>query len=214
VIFCSYYVSDSFRLNVLLLYSTAQDVLSAVQQTLTQHNINSVTAVGHSLGKKKKLLFYVSVSQRRDTLGAAVSLLDSVFLPLHIPGLHVAYIGYGLPRVCPSAISQLIVHHTVVIFCSQVGNQNFANYVDGNLGSFTRITNMKDPVPIVPGRFLGYHHPSNEVHISENGNWDVCPGKHIRHPFCKRRLNVLAQDKIIQALNAVSAMYRASLLEA
>jgi len=117
--------------------STAQDILSAVQQTLTQHNINSVTAVGHSLG-------------------AAVSLLDSVFLPLHIPGLHVAYIGYGLPRV---------------------GNQNFANYVDGNLGSFTRITNMKDPVPIVPGRFLGYHHPSNEVHISENGNWDVCPGQ-------------------------------------
>lgn len=76
----------------------------------------------------------------------------------------------------------------------QVGNQAFADYVDSHI-SFTHINNKKDPVPIVPGkpvynysrdvfiymtpsgRFLGYHHPSGEIHIAESNKWLSCPGQ-------------------------------------
>jgi hypothetical protein len=27
-----------------------------------------------------------------------------------------------------------------------------------------------------PGMFLGYVHPSGEVHITEKGPWESCPG--------------------------------------
>lgn len=58
----------------------ANAILSAVLAGVETYGTKSVTAVGHSLG-------------------AAISLLDAIFLPLHIPGLTVAYYGYGLPRV-------------------------------------------------------------------------------------------------------------------
>lgn len=42
------------------------------------------------------------------------------------------------------------------------------------------IFSKKDPVPIVPGRFLGFAHPSNEKHIvnsgTANGDWYACDG--------------------------------------
>lgn len=58
----------------------ANAVLSAVMTGIDTYGTKSVTAVGHSLG-------------------AAISLLDAIFLPLHIPNLTVTYYGYGLPRV-------------------------------------------------------------------------------------------------------------------
>jgi len=116
---------------------TAAQVLSAVQQGMSLYKTNKVTVVGHSLG-------------------AAIALLDSVYLPLHLPsGTVFKMIGYGLPRV---------------------GNQAFASYVDAHL-DLTHINNKEDPVPILPGRFLGYHHPSGEVHIQDSGEWDRCPGQ-------------------------------------
>ncbi|KAN0088317.1 Alpha/Beta hydrolase fold [Tylopilus felleus] len=116
---------------------TASVILSAVQTAISKYGTNTVTMVGHSLG-------------------AALSLLDSVYLPLHLPsGTTFQTILYGLPRV---------------------GNQAFANYVDTNL-HVTHINNLKDPIPIVPGRFLGYVHPSGEVHIRETGEWAACPGQ-------------------------------------
>ena len=60
----------------------------------------------------------------------------------------------------------------------RVGNQDFANWVDQNLGGrVTHINNEKDPIPIVPGRFLGFHHPSGEVHITDPSTWENCPGE-------------------------------------
>jgi len=124
---------------------TANDVLSAVKQTMSKHGANSITVVGHSLG-------------------AAIALLDTVFLSLQLPGVPVNMVGFGLPRV---------------------GNQAFADYLDANL-KVTHITNKKDPVPIVPGIDLGFHHPSGEVHINEAGTFNACAGQDNPSTQCSR----------------------------
>ncbi|TFK69118.1 lipase class 3 family protein [Pluteus cervinus] len=115
---------------------TATTILSAVKATISAYGAKKVTSVGHSLG-------------------AALALLDAVYLPLHISGVSFSFVGYGMPRV---------------------GNQAFADYVDAHL-SVTHINNKQDLVPILPGRFLGYHHSSGEVHIQESGTWVSCPGQ-------------------------------------
>ncbi|KAI1786144.1 lipase [Ganoderma leucocontextum] len=117
---------------------SAPGVLAAVQKAITKFRTNKVTVAGHSLG-------------------AAIGLLDAVYLPLHIPNITTRFVGYGLPRV---------------------GNQHFADYVDAQRSiSVTHVNNKKDIVPILPGRFLGFHHPSGEVHIEESGAWLACPGQ-------------------------------------
>jgi predicted lipase len=117
---------------------TAQTILAAVLTLLSQHSASSIVVTGHSLG-------------------AALALLDSVYLPLHVPaGTRVSAFTYGMPRV---------------------GNANFANYVDAtHNGNLTHINNKEDPIPIIPGSFLGYVHPSGEVHIQDSGSWVACPG--------------------------------------
>ncbi|KAI5123191.1 hypothetical protein M0805_003958 [Coniferiporia weirii] len=123
---------------------TATAVLSAVEQTLSTHPGASVTTTGHSLG-------------------AALSLLDTVYLQLHLPGdTSFKSVLYGLPRV---------------------GNQAFADYVDAQITSLAggtgliHINNEEDPIPILPGMFLDFVHPSGEVHIQDSGAWDACPGQ-------------------------------------
>jgi len=117
--------------------STATTILGAVQDAMSAFGATNVTVVGHSLG-------------------AALALLDSVYLPLHLPaGTAFRTVSYGMPRV---------------------GNQEFANYVDAHL-SVTHINNMKDSIPILPGMSLGFHHPSGEVHIDDSGEWALCPGQ-------------------------------------
>ncbi|KAI5123192.1 hypothetical protein M0805_003959 [Coniferiporia weirii] len=130
---------------------TAPIILSAVEQTLSAHPGASVTTTGHSLG-------------------AALALLDAVYLPLHLPAdTSFKSVLYGLPRV---------------------GNQAFADYVDAHITSLTggtgltHINNKEDPVPIVPGRFLGFAHPSGEVHIQDSGAWDACPGQDNESDLC------------------------------
>ncbi|KAF8735158.1 hypothetical protein AX14_002614 [Amanita brunnescens Koide BX004] len=122
---------------------TATKVLSAVQSTISTYGASKVALVGHSLG-------------------AAIALLDSVYLPLHLPGITFTTITYGMPRV---------------------GNKAFADYVDANL-DLTHINNRKDLVPIIPGILLGYHHPSGEVHITETGPWESCPGQDNPSKLC------------------------------
>ncbi|EKM50051.1 uncharacterized protein PHACADRAFT_130581 [Phanerochaete carnosa HHB-10118-sp] len=116
---------------------SASDVLSAVQSALGQHGATQVTMVGHSLG-------------------AAIALLDAVYLPLHLPEVTCKAILYGLPRV---------------------GNQAFADYVDAHVTSMNHINNKKDPIPTMPGMFMGYRHPSGEIHVDQSNNWMACPGQ-------------------------------------
>ncbi|KAI0332705.1 lipase [Cubamyces sp. BRFM 1775] len=124
--------------------NTASSILAAVQQAMNTYGTHSVVTTGHSLG-------------------AAISLLDALYIPLHIPSANVKFIGYGLPRV---------------------GNQAFANYVDAQPISVTHINNKEDFVPIMPGRFLGYVHPSGEVHIQDSGAWEACPGQDNTSDLC------------------------------
>lgn len=108
-----------------------------MQQTLSAHHGSRVTVVGHSLG-------------------AALALLDSIYLPLHLPsGVTVNMVGYGMPRV---------------------GNQDFANLVDEMSGNVVHINNQEDPIPVLPPTSIGYHQPSGEIHIQDSGVWDACPG--------------------------------------
>ncbi|KAF8887333.1 alpha/beta-hydrolase, partial [Infundibulicybe gibba] len=115
---------------------TATSVLAAVQSAMTKSGLNDITLVGHSLG-------------------AALALLESVYLPLNIPGATFKTIGYGLPRV---------------------GNQAFADFIDKNV-QLTHVNNQQDVVPTIPGRFLGFTHPQGEKHIQDDLSWLDCPGQ-------------------------------------
>ncbi|KAK7437361.1 hypothetical protein VKT23_018606 [Stygiomarasmius scandens] len=114
---------------------TATDVLAAVQTALANNNVNSVTIVGHSLG-------------------GALAVLESIYLPLHISGPTFKTVTYGTPRI---------------------GNAAFADYVDAHT-DLTRVNNKEDLIPIVPGRGLGFAHPNGEVRIQDNDQWITCPG--------------------------------------
>ncbi|KAI0364330.1 lipase [Pilatotrama ljubarskyi] len=116
---------------------SAPHVLEAVKTAMARFGTTAITVVGHSLG-------------------AAIALLDTVYLPLHLTDATVRYVGYGLPRV---------------------GNSAFANYVDSLPISVTHITNREDPIPVLPPMALGFHHPSGEVHIQQSGDWVACPGQ-------------------------------------
>ncbi|TBU36393.1 alpha/beta-hydrolase [Dichomitus squalens] len=118
---------------------SAPGVIAAVEEALSLYPTRNVTVVGHSLG-------------------AAIALLDAVYLPLHLPSdVNVRYVGYASPRV---------------------GNQAWANYVDSLHMDITRINNKQDPVPVLPPiEFFGYHHASGEVHIRNDDVWVSCPGQ-------------------------------------
>ena len=129
-------LSSLFRIPTKNVRRTATEILSAIKTTLPANGASSITVVGHSLG-------------------AALALLDGLFLFLNLPNTGVRVIGYGMPRV---------------------GNQAFANWVDNHL-DLTHINNREDLIPILPGEFLGFHHASGEVHITDSGTWESCPGK-------------------------------------
>ncbi|KXN91091.1 hypothetical protein AN958_02866 [Leucoagaricus sp. SymC.cos] len=59
---------------------TATQVLVAVQSAVSAHGAKQVTIVGHSLG-------------------VAISLIDSVYLPLHDSGVSFKTVLYGMPRL-------------------------------------------------------------------------------------------------------------------
>ncbi|KAF5379409.1 hypothetical protein D9615_006490 [Tricholomella constricta] len=116
---------------------SAASVLAAVKTAMSSNGATKVTIVGHSLG-------------------GAIALITSVYLPLHLPaGTTFRTVTYGMPRV---------------------GNKAFADYVDAH-ADVSHINNQDDIVPIVPGRFLGFAHPKGEKHIVNSNAWINCPGQ-------------------------------------
>ncbi|KAI0366056.1 alpha/beta-hydrolase [Pilatotrama ljubarskyi] len=90
------------------------------------------------------------------SLGGALAELDALFFTLNLPSsIHVKSVTYGTPRV---------------------GNPTYATLFDSKVPDFKRINNEQDPIPIVPGRFLGFQHPHGEIHILGAGNAVSCPG--------------------------------------
>ena len=93
------------------------------------------------------------------SLGGALAELDALFLKMNLPSsIHIKGVTYGTPRV---------------------GNPAYAAAFDAAVSDFERINNESDPIPIVPGRFLGFRHPSGEVHIDKAGVWLACPGRYL-----------------------------------
>lgn len=91
------------------------------------------------------------------SLGGALALLDAVYFRLLMPEIKITVRTYGMPRV---------------------GNPEFAAWVDEHIPDLIRVTNKKDPIPIVPGRGMGYSHPSHEVHIRKSDEeWVYCAGQ-------------------------------------
>ncbi|KAJ1306613.1 hypothetical protein OPQ81_007611 [Rhizoctonia solani] len=91
------------------------------------------------------------------SLGGAIATLDALYFKLNLPStVSIKAVTFGLPRV---------------------GNQAFANLIDTQIADFSYVTNEKDLVPILPGRFLGYVHPSGEKHIVAAGLWYACVGQ-------------------------------------
>ncbi|KAG8746074.1 hypothetical protein FRC10_006177 [Ceratobasidium sp. 414] len=65
------------------------------------------------------------------SLGGAIAALESLYLKLNLPSsVAIKGVTYGQPRV---------------------GNPDFANWIDATIDDFSRITNMDDPIPILPG---------------------------------------------------------------
>jgi len=133
-------------------------VYFAVKKAIADSGFKAVAIVGHSLG-------------------GALALLDSIYLPTFIPNVAYSLITFGMPRV---------------------GNQAFADYVDKTYFhlNVTRITNKyvflsfgmtayltlcvlirRDPVPTLPGRHDGFHHPQGEKHVQVDGAWLSCLGQ-------------------------------------
>ncbi|KAJ7915125.1 alpha/beta-hydrolase [Mycena leptocephala] len=129
---------------------TATLVLAAVQKGLSQFDVKKVTLVGDS---------------------AALSLIESVYLPLHITGVTFRTIVYGMPRVGNQAFAD---HASIGNTVTHINNKLVFNHL--NVGSHLILT--------ILGRFLGFHHPTGEIHIQDSGVWDTCPGEDNTSDLC------------------------------
>ena len=92
------------------------------------------------------------------SLGGALAELDALFLALNLPkSVHVKAVTYGTPRV---------------------GNPDYAAFFDAKVPDFQRVNHESDPIPIVPGRFLGFSHVHGEVHLVDGAPnvGYACPG--------------------------------------
>lgn len=99
---------------------------------------------------------YTSVTVVGHSLGGAIAELDALMFRLSLPAsISIKAVTYGTPRV---------------------GNPAFAHYFDSKVTDFTRINNDDNPIPIVPGRGLGFLHPKGEVHFLRSGYAVGCDG--------------------------------------
>ncbi|KAG8925997.1 hypothetical protein FRC01_009471 [Tulasnella sp. 417] len=112
--------------------STSIKVHGGFQDTFKRSATSILAAVKKVMAAKSSS----KVTLVGHSLGGALALLDSIYLKIQIPSITTKIVTLGVPRV---------------------GNPAFASY----LSSFdiTRITHKQDPIPIVPGRGLGFAHP-------------------------------------------------------
>jgi len=120
---------------------TIDQILPSVQQTIQDKGATKVIVTGHSLG-------------------AAVAMLDAIFLRSHLdPKIKVEATLFGLPRT---------------------GNPAWATYVEKTMAndSFQFFVNGADPVPKVPPTNLGFQHPAGEIFQKNGTQLQVfdCPG--------------------------------------
>lgn len=91
------------------------------------------------------------------SLGGAIAELDALMLRLRLPSnVSIKAVTFGTPRV---------------------GNPAYAALYDNTVSDFTRVNHALDPVPILPGRRLGYQHPSGEVHLVSDTAAVACSGR-------------------------------------
>ncbi|KAJ7079427.1 alpha/beta-hydrolase [Mycena belliarum] len=123
---------------------TSTLVLNAVKQLQAQVPDARVLVTGHSLG-------------------AAISLLDAIFLKQQLPtNTSIEVVGFGRPRV---------------------GNKIFANWVDSMFGDKnTFVVSRHDPVPHVPLILQGFQHTSGEVWIKDDTTTLSCDSQ--ENPNC------------------------------
>jgi len=60
----------------------------------------------------------------------------------------------------------------------RVGNDVWSKFFDSQVSNFTRINNNRDPVPVIPGRRLGFRHVGKEIHIQRDGRAVICNGEY------------------------------------
>jgi hypothetical protein len=125
-----------------------------VHDGFTNAHASSAPAVLAAVKKVIKDHGVTKVTVVGHSLGGAIANLDAIFLKSQIPSINVKIVTYGQPRV---------------------GNQAFADYMDANFPDLTRVTNQADLVPILPGRFLDFHHSHGEIH--KEGSWAACAGQ-------------------------------------
>ena len=118
-------------------------MLDSVQSGIKDFGAKNVLITGHSLG-------------------AAIGVLDTMFLAKHLdPSIGIKTVVFGLPRT---------------------GNKKWADFVDKTVQdrniNFQFFINDADPVPKVPLTDLGFHHASGEIFQKNSTAQTIqCPGQ-------------------------------------
>jgi hypothetical protein len=74
------------------------------------------------------------------------------------------------------------------------GSQAVLSLIQLSTDRFVHITNKNDPIPKVPPRLLGFHHPHNEIHIGVGNVVSLCPGQENQVRVCMRVLRKTIPD--------------------
>jgi predicted lipase len=138
---------------------TASIILAEVKRLMFEHSSTSVVLVHlyRPIIPHPEGVLIPFCAKIGHSLGGALAELDTLFMKLNLPsGTTVRGVTFGTPRV---------------------GNVAWATFFDSQVSTFTRMNNKLDPVPIIPGRGLGFRHPKVEMHIESDGSAVICPGE-------------------------------------